>query len=133
MSHVTTIDIEVRDLDALSAACDRLRLRLDRDVKTFRNFMGRQSPCDHTITVIGAEETAYQIGVVKLQDRPGFTLQWDSWNGGKGLVAVVGENCSRLKQEYAAVITRRELQRQGCQVSERRLANSQIVVTGRRA
>lgn len=38
MSHVVTVDVRVRNLKALAAACERLGLELLRDKKTFRWF-----------------------------------------------------------------------------------------------
>jgi hypothetical protein len=38
---------------------------------------------------------------------------WDFWNGGKGLQAVVGADCKKLRQEYTKAVTVKALRRQG--------------------
>lgn len=108
MSHVATIDVEVKDLDGLGEACRRLGLELVRGQETYRCWYTatpdesreaflmntRQTvadlvpegvdpadigKCKHAIRVIG-DETAYEIGLVNRRDgRPGYSLLWDEY------------------------------------------------------
>ncbi|MBB4635929.1 hypothetical protein [Longimicrobium terrae] len=121
MSHIATVNLDVLDLDALAQAAQRLGLELVRDQKTYRwygvNLGGNTLPagfsaedlgrCDHALRLVGAEEmhpAPYEIGVSRRRDgQPGYLLFWDFWAGGFGLQARVGENCRRLRQEYACV------------------------------
>ena len=133
MSHVSTIDIDVTDLDALEAACNRLgSLKLMRGQREYR-WWGRHEgdyplpqgfaaadlgKCDHAITVVG-NDIAYEVGVVARRDgRPGYTLLWDFYNGGYGLESHVGKNCDKLKQAYATEVATRVAKQQGMQVFE---------------
>jgi hypothetical protein len=118
MSHLATVDIEVRDLDALQEACQRVGVELVRDQKKFRNFAGRMDDCLHAIRVPG-DEKAYEMGLIKREDgRPGFDITTDWWAGGKGLFTKVGIGARLLKQAYATVVAKREAIRQGFRVQE---------------
>jgi len=60
MSHISKIELEVRDLSILSQACTRLGLNLIRGKRTFR-WYGKDAQCDHAIKIPGAN---YEIGVL---------------------------------------------------------------------
>lgn len=127
MSHVATVDVQIMDLDALSEACQALGLELVRGQTTYRWF-GRHvgdypvpqgfqksdlGQCSHAIRIPG-NPGAYEIGVVERRDgQVGYCLMWDFWNGGKGLQAVVGADCKKLRQEYTKAVTVKALRRQG--------------------
>jgi hypothetical protein len=139
MSHVTTIDLEVLDLSALTAACRRLGLELVRDQNHYR-WYGRSvghaplpqgfnaedlGQCDHAIRVRDLKEgvnhsDVYEIGVARRRDgRNGYVLLYDAWNDGCGMGRYVKDaQCSALKQAYALVVASRQAQRQGFQVQE---------------
>lgn len=125
MSHVATVDVEILDLDALDAACKRCGLELVRDRESFRYYRGNRAPCDHLIRMPGNEK-AYEIGVLKLDGKPGYTLRYDDFMGGYGMVSASGNECSALRQHYAAVVAMRTAQRQGYRVNEQRLSNGKI-------
>lgn len=135
MSHVATVNLEVKDLDALEAACKRLGLELRRGQQTYKWFgahvgdyplpEGFQEEdlgkCDHAIAIAAGpkSEIAYEIGVVRRRDgKPGYTLLWDFWQGGNGLQAKVGQDCNRLRQAYSIEVARKHAQRQGYRVQE---------------
>lgn len=115
MSHISTIELEVRDLEALKRAAQALGLEFVAGQRTYR-WYGRHigdyplpqgftkedlGKCDHAIRIPG-NDRAYEIGVVRRRDgRPGYVLLWDFWSGGFGLQEKVGENANRLKQAYA--------------------------------
>lgn len=168
MSHVATISLEIKNLDDLEAACNRLGLELVRGKESYRWF-GRSvgdhplpegftvddlGKCDHAIripqSVTGADR-AYEIGVVKRRDgKPGWTLLWDFWNGGKshfatgndyddrsertdftinngpGLESIVGANASKLKQAYGIAAATRAARAKGFRVAERKQSNGSV-------
>ncbi len=113
MSHISKIELEVRDLSTLSQACFRLGLELIKDQKTFKWWGSEDGQCNHTIKVPGAR---YEIGVVKVDDR--FELQCDYFDQNIG--EVIGENGGLLKQAYAVEKTRVEAKRKGYMVIEKR-------------
>ena len=139
MSHVAKIEIEIKDLEALEAACKRLGFSLVREQKTFAWFgkhvgdyplpegfsvsdMGR---CEHAIKVPGA---SYEVGVVKRRDgRPGYTLLWDFFKSGN-LAKYVGDNGQKLVQAYGVESATRAARRQGYSVTETAREDGSIVL-----
>ena len=132
MSHVTQLEIEVKDLGALERACTALGLELVRDQQTYRwyghsvgdtplpkgftaNDLGK---CQHAIRIPG-DSRAYEIGVVPRRDgREGYTLLWDSWAGGYGMVAKVGQEAEKLSDQYSAQVAIAELMNDGFSVEQ---------------
>ena len=115
MSHVTVIDMEIKDLECLRQAAADLGLEFREGQTTFK-WWGRNAgdyplpegftaedmgKCDHALAVKG-KPNAYQVGVVKRRDgKAGFVLMWDFYGGGQGLQDVVGPGCSKLCQKYS--------------------------------
>lgn len=115
MSHVTVIDLEIKDLDCLRQAAEDLGLEFREGQQTFKWWghsvgdypiptgfseadMGK---CDHALAVKDNTK-AYEVGVVRRRDgRPGYHLMWDFFAGGNGLQAKVGANCCKLTQKYS--------------------------------
>lgn len=118
MSHVTVIDIQIKDLGCLRQAAEELGLEFHEGQKTFR-WYGRHvgdykvpagfkaedmGKCDHAIGLPGNGQSgeAYELGVVARRDgKTGYQLMWDFFMGGYGLEKVVGKDCSKLCQGYA--------------------------------
>ena len=118
MSHVTSIDLNVTDLDALALAAARLGLKLDRDARTYRSYQHGLT-CTGALTVIDNAD-AYQIGIVA-NDRGGFDLMWDNFGSqGRTLADRIGADTGLLKQAYAAEVTRKALALQGFTMTEAR-------------
>ena len=140
MSHVTAVDIQITDLEALARAADALGLELVRDQKTFKWYgthvgdyplpagfkkedMGR---CAHALRVRD-NAGAYEVGVVERRDgKPGFQLLWDFWAGGRGLQAKVGQDCSKLRAEYGAQVAIRQANKLGYRHNLTRRADGQV-------
>ena len=126
MSHITQINIEIKSLDALKAACERLGLRWIEGQTTYKwygRFVG-DSPmpqgftvedlgkCTHAIQVPGA---SYEIGVVI---RNGKTqLMWDFYSSG-GLEKALGKGGEQLIQAYAIETAKLDALSQGYNCSE---------------
>ncbi len=138
LSHVTSIkDVEIKDLDCLRRACDRLGLEFREGKKTF-NWYGQwvndynaadaaykngvsvkdYGKCDHAIGVKGSPwlnspdaNQPYEIGLIENKEKPGvWTLAYDFYAGGHGLVAKVGEGCKDLIKWYSVEVARKEAQ-----------------------
>ena len=62
MSHISTIELEVKDLDILSRACSRMGLKLVKGQKSFKWFGVKDGVCDHAISI---PDAGYEIGVTK--------------------------------------------------------------------
>lgn len=147
MSHVAAIDLKISDLDALSGACEALGLEFKPNQKTYKwfgrwvgDYRGGNAAVDngidpnqfgkseHAIEVKG-NPNAYGIGLVPARDgSPTFELVYDNWSGGYGLEEKAGKDLNRLRQEYAAQVSMRQLARQGYQVSRTQTSAGEVQV-----
>src|SRR5271157_5509510 len=127
MSHVTTIDLQIKDLEALKAACARLGYEFKEGQTTYRwwghwggdfplpqGFKEDLGKCTHAIRVPGA---SYEIGVVIREGN--INLLWDFYPSG-GLERQVGKNGAKLKQAYAIEATRKAAKKAGYKVTEKK-------------
>lgn len=157
MSHVADVELQITDLEALDAACQRLGLDLRRGQRThawwgrFLNdwsdasraavHKGRDpktfGKCDHAIGVKGATPRNggggnWEIGLVKRADGKGYDAVYDAYAGGGGLEKVAGKDLRQLKQEYGAEVAMRKLKAQRYNVRREINALGQVVVTATR-
>jgi len=114
MSHISKIELEVKDLRTLKQACSRLGFNFLEDKKTFKWYGQEESHCDHAIHVPGA---TYEIGVIKKGDT--FELQCDYWDSAIG--KAIGGNGGLLKQAYAIERTKTEARRKGYSIIEKKI------------
>ena len=115
MSHISKIELEVKDLGVLGQACARLGLALLKGQKSFK-WYGTEAPCDHAIRIPGAD---YEIGVAK--SGASYELNCDFYD--KNLEKVVGLKGGLLRQAYAVEKTRIEARKKGYSVVERQTEN----------
>ena len=126
MSHISKIELIIKDLEALITACKRLGFEFREGQKTYQ-WYGRwvgDSPmpegvteeelgkCNHAIHVPGAK---YEIGVVRKGNA--YILLYDSWIKG-GLTKHIGKDAGKLKQIYAVEKIRLEARKKGMKVFE---------------
>lgn len=147
MSHVTAIQIQIKDLEALKAICPRLGLEFRKGQRTHR-WYGRHvgdypipaglrkedlGKCDHAIAVKGNPQ-AYEVGLVKRGDE--FIPVWDFWQGGYGLEAAVGHEGTKLVEAYSQELALRKAQEryvsQGFTLSQESNAYGEAVILLRR-
>ena len=117
MSHIARIELEIKSLENLKAACKRLGLKFCENEKSYKwygRWVGDQplpegvreddlGKCQHMIHVPGAK---YQIGIIKREGN--YQLLWDNWHAG-GLENILGKNAGLLKQAYAVEAIKRNL------------------------
>ncbi len=115
MSHISKIELEVKDLGILDQACARLGLKLIKDQKTFK-WYGKDGQCDHAVQVPGAD---YEIGVVNKKGL--YELNCDFYD--RNVEKVIGRQGGLLKQAYAIEMTKVEARRKGHSVIERQTDN----------
>lgn len=115
MSHISKIELQVKDLSILVTACARLGLELIKAKKSFK-WYEKEAPCDHAIRVPQAE---YEIGVI---DQSGlYELNCDFYD--RNLERVIGKNGGLLKQAYAVEKTVIEARRKGYSILELKTEN----------
>jgi hypothetical protein len=141
VSHIVTIQAELRDLAAIKAACKRLGWEFVANKETFE-WYGRYvgdypvfqqqlldlgievtdyGKCTHAIKVPGAR---YEIGLVAKGNK--FVPLWDTWRPG-GLQDVTNETgMNGFLAAYAVEKTKLEARRKGYQVKEHKADNGNV-------
>ena len=131
MSHISQIEVEIKDLKALKAACEQLGFQFmenQREYRWYGKWLGKQplpigiteeqlGRCDHAIHVPTA---IFEIGVVKRNNS--YILLWDSWIGG-GLTQAIGQNAGFLKQAYSVETVRKMARQKQYRLTEQKTAN----------
>ena len=138
MSHISKIELEIKSLDALIRACERLGFEFVKDQKTY-HWYGRwvgDSPlpegiateqlgiCDHAIRVPGC---TYEIGVVKRNSS--YTLLWDSWE--TALRLKIGLDAGVLRQAYTVEAVKQDAKLNGYRVTEKKTDKTTRLVLSR--
>jgi len=126
VSHVSKIELEIKDLESLKSACLRLGFNFRNDQKTYKwygTWVGTTplpegiaeeelGKCNHAIQVPGVK---YEIGIVR--KGKSYILLWDSWVKG-GLEKHIGKEAGILKQIYAVEKIRLEARKKGMKIFE---------------
>ncbi len=129
MSHISKIELEIRDLESLKEACKKLGFHFMENQKHYLwygKIVGNDplpegfteedfGKCTHAIHVPAA---AFEIGVVRRGNS--YILLWDSWIGG-GLQKAIGKDAGLLKQAYAIASVKRESRKKGYRITEKRM------------
>lgn len=127
MSHVTTIETEIKHIDCLERAAKAVGLEFKRGQTSYKWFgrsvgdyplpegmsekdLGR---CIHAIGVPNNSQ-AYEIGVVNINGK--YKLIWDFWNGGYGIEEIAGRDCKKILKHYAAEVAMKQMRREGYRV-----------------
>ena len=140
MSHMTQIELEIKDLQALKNACAKLGFQFVEGQTTYKwygRFMGDYplpegirkedlGKCDHAIVVPGA---GYEVGVVKKEDK--YILLWDFYKAG-GLANALGQNGKLLKIMYSTEKVKLAAKRKHYKIIETRTKTGEVVLTLRK-
>lgn len=137
MSHVTTKELFIDDLEALDQACQNIgTIELVRNQTTYK-WYGQwvkdyhaddaaykngidpkdYGKCEHAIRVKG-NGNAYEVGVVR-DNKGKLRLVWDLWAGGRGLEAAIGKDASVLRSEYNVQVGMKEMRKKGFRVERK--------------
>ena len=127
MSHITTCEVQITDLGAFEAACQECGVELRRDRETFKNYGGRNSPCEMAVVLPG-NERAFELGLVRSADGKGYTIQMDNWQKGYGMNDRVGHDACTLRQLYGVHAAMAAAKKQGMSVARQQLADGSIRV-----
>jgi len=123
MSHFTTIQTQIRDLDALGCACDELKLKLVSNT-TCRGHAGVVRTAPHVIKLKGP----YDIAVEPSKEKDGtYGLTTDWWDG--HVAKEVGTGYGRLLQSYGVHKTIREASLRGLRSTRRTETDGSILLT----
>jgi hypothetical protein len=123
MSHFTTIETQIRDLDALSDDCKEMNLGFVANGQC-RGFAGVTRPAPHVIKLKGP----YDIAVEPAKENPGtYGLTTDWWDD--HVENEVGKNYGRLLQNYGIHKTTREARLRGLRTTRKVEADGSILLT----
>ena len=123
MSHFTTIQTQIRDIDALVCACVELGLKLQPDFHC-RGYAGVTRRAPYVIQLKGP----YDIAVEPAKENDGtYGLTTDWWDG---LVAKeVGTGYGLLLQSYGIHKTMREAHNRGLRVFRKQEQDGSVLLT----
>ena len=122
MSHFTTILTQIRDVDALEAACAELGVELLRDTDA-RGFANSSRHGELVVRLKGP----YDIAANRPAPKEPYELSTDWWNG--HVEAEVGTNYGRLLQLYGVHKTMREAAKKNLRVTRRQESDGSIKLT----
>jgi len=123
MSHFTTIQTQIRDLDALQDACTEMNLKLLANSKC-RGYAGVTRTAPHVIQLKGP----YDIAVEPSKENDGsYGLTTDWWDG--HVAKEVGTGYGRLLQSYGVHKTMREARSRGLRSTRRVEADGSVLLT----
>jgi len=118
MSHFTTVQTQIKDIEALKKACEEMGLTVV-DEGEARGYGNRLTHGDHVIRLNGP----YDIAVNKQKDGTyGLTTDW--WDG--HVEQEVGTNYGHLIQMYGVCKATAEARRRGHMVQRRNMADGSI-------
>lgn len=123
MSHFTTIQTQIRDLEALRDACLELGLGFAANAKC-RGYAGVTRLAPHVIQLKGP----YDIAVEPAKENDGtYGLTTDWWEG--HVTREVGVGYGRLLQSYGIHKTLREARTRGLRVHRRQEQDGSVLLT----
>lgn len=132
VSHVADVDIKIRDIACFEKAVIALGgeyLPDEHNIRWYGQFLNDWSSDRAAVNRIDPKRfgksdagiarfpgCTYDVGLLKNEDGS-YTPYYDTYGQGHGLTKVLGgENCVKLKDEYAAAVTTRMLARKGFRV-----------------
>ena len=123
MSHFTTIQTQIRDLDALQDACVELGFPFLKNAKC-RGYAGMTRLAPHVIQLKGP----YDIAVEPAKENDGtYGLTTDWWDG--HVAREVGTGYGRLLQSYGIHKTMREARNRGLRVNRQQEQDGSVLLT----
>ena len=121
MSHFTSIQTQIRDLDSLADACKELGVELIRGGEA-RGYAGQTRKGDAVVRLKGP----YDIALNRQEDG-NYALTTDWWNG--HVEKEVGVGFGKLLQLYGVHKATREARKKGYLASRKTLPNGAIKLT----
>ena len=123
MSHFTTIQTQIRDLEALRDACGEMGFPFLQNANC-RGYANQTRLAQHVIQLKGP----YDIAVEPSQQNDGsYGLTTDWWGG--HVAKEVGIGYGRLLQSYGIHKTMREARTRGLRVSRKQEQDGSVLLT----
>lgn len=134
MSHISSIKLEINDLNVLKKACKKLGFKFEENQKTYKWYgkymydsplpegrtIEQLGTCDHAIIV---PEAKYDVGIVKSKNGKSYFIEYDFWWQGQ-LEKYIGKNAARIKQRYVAEKLKAGLIYEKCTITEKEIVKN---------
>lgn len=115
MSHVAIVTAQIKDLDAMAEAAEKLGGELRLGQTQFHYFAGQKSACDHAIRL--RTNASHEVGLIKRPDGDGYQFGFDNYGTpGRALENAFGTSLVGLQNEYLAVVGERWARQEGYMV-----------------
>ena len=121
MSHFTTIETQIKDIEAVRSACAEMGLTIANNTHA-RGYGQNRIPGDYVIRLNGP----YDVALNQEQDGT-FRLTTDWW--GNHVEKEVGKNFGKLLQLYAVHKATREAKKRGLRVRRQNQNTGEIKLT----
>ncbi len=118
MSHFTTINTQIKDIEALRLACAEMGLQIEANAEA-RGYRSNRLRGDYVIRLRGP----YDVALCR-ESTGGYSIHADLWNG--HVEAELGQGFGTLKQLYGVHKATTEARRKGLNVRRRQLANGTV-------
>lgn len=123
MSHFTSIETQIKDLEALADACQQMGLELKSEA-VCRGYAGIGRTAHRVVKLQGPYDIAVDPSP-RCQGTYDLTTDW--W--GSHVEREVGAGFGRLLQSYGIQKTTREAQRRGLRLTSRTEENGSVLIT----
>lgn len=123
MSHLVTVEVQIKDPDAAADAASELGWEFHRNATEFKMWGGSMVPCEHKIVIPGC---SYEIGLVKSQDGTHLELSYDDLAGTENKEGRYGylrkENGMQgFLPAYQRHVLRKSLKKKGIRFTEKQV------------
>ena len=106
MSHLTSVKTKMKELDMLKSAIEATGCKLDMQTKTYSSRYTRPIDCVGVIHAEGQQITQSH-GAAVIQDESGYQIVLDNY--GNSLTRATGNNCEKITQKYAEMVSTEEM------------------------
>ena len=136
MSHICTVQCEIKDLAAAEEAAKALGCTVEHGTKPryygtqFQGGGGESKPCDLVVKLPGK----YDLGIFKKDDGTySFMCDNELLSGSFGRNdagrTLMGENAGRFRQEYAAAVAMKAARKKGIAAFRKVREDGNVVIT----
>lgn len=110
MSHIASVNCQIKDLDALELAAQKFNARLVRGKTSFKAYYGdTNTKCQHVVEMVDNPK-GYSIGLrQKAQADEEYELACDFFDG--SLAKAFGPELVNLRNEYQVAVVQANLPR----------------------
>jgi hypothetical protein len=128
MSHLTKVQLKIKDVALLTKVAEGMGLTVDMTVKSYKGAYTGNMQCEGIIRASGDPQiTPYNCACVTRNSNGSFSIAMDNYLN--PLVHKAGESCSKLTRGYSTELTKREMKNMGYVISKQETkTNGEVVL-----